>query len=225
MINLGGADAGFVVEGIRWDSWGGRKAVGHGTAVVPGPGETLAQTRPSRVTVVASRLGTCAGQPAYLAVQWFDPAKGGRFDPKENLDTCPDTTRPFVQKPWAAGLDFGFVTAARIDTRGLVITFDRAQMLSGKAYRDHVAKHGTPENDYVILNTSTKTRTFRVPATATMYGNQLLGAQDGLRNEVISPKRLVQRVRQYGDRGVPVWLQHDKGTNGPVVYLAEQYLP
>jgi hypothetical protein len=133
---------------------------------------------------------------------------------------------PHIDRPWDAGLDFGFLTAARIDRQGrLVVTFDRAQMLSGKAYDDYVAKHGRPENDYVIVNASHRLRTFRVSGSATLYGNQILGPANGTRDRIVSPARIVSRLRASGVDGVPVWLRHTDGPDGPVVYLAEQYLP
>jgi hypothetical protein len=135
-------------------------------------------------------------------------------------------TVPHVDAPWDASLDFGFLRSARTDGRGqLVVTFDRAQWLTGKAYDDHVARHGRPENDYVVVNASHRVRTLRVSAAATLYGNQLLGPGDGLKDRIVSPARIVSRLRALGGAGVPVWLRHVDGPDGPVVYLAEQYLP
>lgn len=74
-----------LVKDIDWDSWGGRQAVGHGEGVYPG---NVAQGSPVDVTVIAFRLGTCRGVPAYQAVEWFAPSRGQRFDPRSYINAC-----------------------------------------------------------------------------------------------------------------------------------------
>lgn len=74
-----------LVKDIDWDSWSGRQAVGHGEGVYPG---NVAQGSPVDVTVIAFRLGTCRGVPAYQAVEWFAPSRGQRFDPRSYINAC-----------------------------------------------------------------------------------------------------------------------------------------
>jgi hypothetical protein len=77
--------------------------------------------------------------------------------------------------------------------------------------------------DYKILNDKSFTETVRVPAAATLYGNQRLGPRNGSQNERITLARLVARASGDARRPVAVWLK--RGSSGAVVYLAEQYLP
>ena len=82
----------------------------------------------------------------------------------------------FVDAPWTtSGSDFGFLRSAGLLSGGQVrVTFDRAQWLTGKAYDDYVKAHGAPDNDYVIVNTSKRLRTFVLPKGAPLSGSAIL---------------------------------------------------
>jgi hypothetical protein len=130
---------------------------------------------------------------------------------------------PWVADPAKAGYEFGFVWGAKRSGDVVLLTFDPAGMLVGAQARAYYDAHPDEERfDYKILNDKSFTQTLRVPASATLYGNQVLGPRNGSQNQRITPDRLVARAS--GDsHHVAVWLKR----SGPsqVVYLAEQYLP
>jgi hypothetical protein len=131
---------------------------------------------------------------------------------------------PWVADPEKAGYEFGFVWGAKRSGDAVLLTFDSAGMLTGARAKAYYDEHPDEERfDYKILNDKSVTETLRVPASATLYGNQMLGPRNGSQNERITLDRLVARAAG-GDRAkVAVWLK--RGGSGPVVYLAEQYLP
>jgi hypothetical protein len=74
-----GGDESGLAEHIKWASWGGTKAVGYGEAVYVGPGQFEYQGKMEPATIVAFDLGSCAGHPAYLRVEWYFPQHGQKF--------------------------------------------------------------------------------------------------------------------------------------------------
>ena len=78
-VNYGGDPTSFVAH-VRWSSWGGRRAVGHGIANWVWPGWDTAHAIPLHATVVAYGLGTCNGVRAYKYVSWFWPNRGMHFE-------------------------------------------------------------------------------------------------------------------------------------------------
>lgn len=80
-ISFNGDPTSFISK-IRWSSWGGRQAVGHGVAGFDWPGFGVADgTSYVGATVVAFDLGTCNGQPAYRREEWYFPQYGEGFAP------------------------------------------------------------------------------------------------------------------------------------------------
>ncbi|HEY2651224.1 MAG TPA: hypothetical protein VGI50_04835 [Solirubrobacteraceae bacterium] len=78
-INFNGDPTSFIRK-IRWSSWGGNQAVGHGSAGFVWPGFAVADgTRYVSATVVAFDLGTCDGHPAYQREEWYFPQYGETF--------------------------------------------------------------------------------------------------------------------------------------------------
>ncbi len=138
--------------------------------------------------------------------------------------TRPATPRalPFVADPWKRGYEFGFVRGAERSGDTVTLTFDRAGMLLGAQAEAYYDAHTAEERlDHKILNDEGFSGTLTVPASATLYGNQRLGARNGSQNQRIDLARLVAGVS--GSAEVAVWVQ--RTGNGPVTYLAEQYLP
>lgn len=78
-IGYGGVPTGRVF-GIEWESWGDDEAVGHGTSYLAPDGSGAASSVERPATVVAFRLGDCAGDPAYLDVRWFFEEDGEPID-------------------------------------------------------------------------------------------------------------------------------------------------
>jgi hypothetical protein len=69
-IFYGGDPTGLVCS-IHWYQWGGPVARGVGKALYVGRSQSVAQGHSAKVNVVASRLGTWNGRPAYDQLKWF----------------------------------------------------------------------------------------------------------------------------------------------------------
>jgi hypothetical protein len=107
------------------------------------------------------------------------------------------------------------------------LTFNRAQFY----YGDEATKknHGTPpDNDYFIEDTNKKVRTFELVADAPLRGSTLLGDGAGPEGKPITADDLVANAKTAlatDKEGIPVWLRHESGKEGPVTALAEQFVP
>ena len=71
-----GGDESSIVCNIHWKSWGGSVASGTGTGFYLGPNQSTYQGHFTRVIVVASKLGTWKGRPAYDKLTWSSPSHG-----------------------------------------------------------------------------------------------------------------------------------------------------
>ncbi|TWP35107.1 peptidoglycan-binding domain-containing protein [Leekyejoonella antrihumi] len=92
LMDNGGDATGLVTE-VRWDTWGGTTAGGHGISAYVGAGEPVAAGVDTPVTVRAYDLTTCGGRPAYRHVTWWFPSKGetyqwARAHHVEGIDLC-----------------------------------------------------------------------------------------------------------------------------------------
>lgn len=91
-----GGDPTSYIRNVHWKSWGGKVAVGTGTACRPPANGPIAACRSTTATIKAFRPGNCAahGRSAYTRVEWWFPVDG-KFDPKNNsvFDTCAATVR------------------------------------------------------------------------------------------------------------------------------------
>jgi hypothetical protein len=77
-----GGDPTSIVGRVRWSSWGGAHAIGHGTADWVWPGWCVAcGSVQLPATVVAFGLRSCGGHPAYTHVEWYFPSRGMSFSP------------------------------------------------------------------------------------------------------------------------------------------------
>lgn len=74
-IYYGGDPTGLVCH-IHWHSWGGRVARGTGVGWYVSGNESVAQGHASIATVIASKLGTWKGRPAYNRLRWSFPNHG-----------------------------------------------------------------------------------------------------------------------------------------------------
>ncbi len=83
-----GGDPTGLVEEIHWRSWGEDRATGSGFAYYEAPGQIVAESTREPVTVIAFDLGTCRGARAYMAIEWYFPQHGERFDPNSYIDIC-----------------------------------------------------------------------------------------------------------------------------------------
>jgi hypothetical protein len=91
-----GGDPTGLVEHIRWQSWGGPKAIGYGRAEYVGPNQSVATGRQKPATVVAFHLGTCDGKLMYQAVEWYFPGEHQSFSASHYENIC---TGSYVPSP------------------------------------------------------------------------------------------------------------------------------
>ncbi|MHB1838066.1 MAG: hypothetical protein ACYCXW_24225 [Solirubrobacteraceae bacterium] len=81
-VSYEGDPTSFVVK-VRWSSWGGPRAVGHGMSDWVWPGWCVAcGSVPLRATVVAFGRTVCQGHSAYSHVEWYFPSRGMSFSPR-----------------------------------------------------------------------------------------------------------------------------------------------
>lgn len=81
LVSYDGDGQSFVAN-VRWNSWGGGRAIGHGVASWVWPGWCAACGSVNlRATVVAFGRSSCRGRPIYKYVEWYFPSRGMRFSP------------------------------------------------------------------------------------------------------------------------------------------------
>ncbi len=94
-VSYGGDPTSLVVR-VKWSSWGGARAVGHGTADWVWPGWCVACGSVGLpATVVAFGRTSCQGHFIYAYVEWYFPGRGQSFNRRlagENL--CPGSGNP-----------------------------------------------------------------------------------------------------------------------------------
>ncbi len=79
-VDYGGDPTSFVTN-VKWRTWGGARAVGHGRALWVWPGWCVACGGVELpATVVAFGRTTCQGHRAYAYVEWFFPSRGQSFN-------------------------------------------------------------------------------------------------------------------------------------------------
>jgi hypothetical protein len=106
------------------------------------------------------------------------------------------------------------------------LTFNRASFYYGD---EATEKNGgtPPDNDYLIEDTNKRVRTFTLLDGAALQGSAQLGG-GGSDLQEITPDELVENAAtalEAGAEGVPVWLRHERGKEGPIAALAEQFIP
>jgi hypothetical protein len=83
-----GGDPTGLVEHVNWFIWGGPNAIGSGFSYYVPPNGSVAHATLQRATIIAFDRGTCAGHPAYLAVEWYFPQHGGSFHLHTYMNAC-----------------------------------------------------------------------------------------------------------------------------------------
>jgi hypothetical protein len=96
-VSYGGDPTSMVVK-VKWSSWGGARAVGHGKADWIWPGWCVAcGSVELPATVVAFGRTSCQGHFIYSYVEWYFPGRGMSFNRRlagENLCTGQGPTPP-----------------------------------------------------------------------------------------------------------------------------------
>lgn len=87
-----GGDPTGLVRTIHWNSWGGRRAIGTGTALWETPNQPVAAGRFEKgARIVLFQLGSCHGRPAYDAIEWYFPRHGQKFSQGTYINACTGT--------------------------------------------------------------------------------------------------------------------------------------
>jgi hypothetical protein len=93
-VDFGGDPTSFV-SNVKWQSWGGTRAVGHGKAFWVWPGWCVACGAVKLpATVVAFGRTTCQGHSAYAYVEWFFPSRGMSFNRRLGQNICGGSSPP-----------------------------------------------------------------------------------------------------------------------------------
>jgi hypothetical protein len=126
------------------------------------------------------------------------------------------------------GLDFGFLTEITRSDGMISMQFDRASFYTGAEARTRNGGRA-PRNDYLVVNNNSARRSFELdPKASVMGANRLLDRNGVVDREPLTVEQLLQNSEQalaVGSAGLPVWLRHSDGPDGPVTALAEQALP
>jgi hypothetical protein len=126
-ISYGGDPTSFVSR-VTWRSWGGGRAVGHGTALWVWPGWCVACGGVELpATVVAFGRTSCGGHPVYSRVEWYFPSRGMTFDRRlagEDLCGSRSGPSPFDRQVRCGRVRLGAsaFTAAQITQFGLPVS-------------------------------------------------------------------------------------------------------
>ena len=87
-----GGDPTGLVKAIHWNSWGGRRATGTGTALYVGPHQFVAEGKfENGARIVLFQLGRCDGRLAYNAIEWYFPGHGQMFSAGTYINACTGT--------------------------------------------------------------------------------------------------------------------------------------
>jgi hypothetical protein len=155
----------------------------------------------------------------------------GRTTQSPTATTTPDYRPISTYAPGEPGLDFGFLTQIKNSDGTISLQFDRALFYTGAEAKKH--NHGeAPDDDYLIENTNPAERVFTLdPKASVMAANRLLSRTDMVGRQPLSVEEFVHNYQQAlttgstGPSGLPVWLRHSNGVDGPVTAVAEQFLP
>jgi hypothetical protein len=87
-----GGDPTGLVKAIHWNSWGGSRATGTGTALWVGPHQIVAQGKFEKgARIVLFQRGRCDGRSAYNAIEWYFPQRGQKFSAGTYINACTGT--------------------------------------------------------------------------------------------------------------------------------------
>ncbi|GAA3606789.1 hypothetical protein GCM10022223_23390 [Kineosporia mesophila] len=170
---------------------------------------------------------TAFGLPAHAASQNNQPGSGPITAAQATYPAIPAKATDklgFAQD----GLEFGYITKARLKNGKLKITVRQAEYYDGKASK--LLNGGiTPPDDYTIaVDKTLDPFTYTVSGKASLIGvNELRGYPDPVGRKSITAAQLVRNFNRLDTKKVAVWLRHtDTETNsGAVTALAEQFIP
>ena len=113
----------------------------------------------------------------------------------------------------------------RTGTRTYALSYDRVDLLTGRAAAAYYKKHPEQEpRDWALSNENTLLRQLPVASTATFYGNQLLGGGNGTTTTKITGSQLMTRLKAHPRALVKV-SEKPTGNHREVTKIVEVYLP
>jgi hypothetical protein len=118
--------------------------------------------------------------------------------------------------------DFGYVRSIKTVAGVTHISFDRAQLLTGKkaiAYSISKGMGDEVPNDYIVVNDSKKLRDLVLSPSAAIYGSGII--RNTSDTVPVSLQEFARAVAKYKE--VPAHITYDKQLR--VVKMAEQYFP
>ena len=170
---------------------------------------------------------------AGLGIGWLFAAVGGHGGPDTPSagTTAPVTPSASPSSAATKGseieagrtTDFGYFQSATTRNGVTHITFDRAQLLLGKAANDYAKSHHmkTPvPNDYLLLNVNTKTRDLVLGPEVTVTGTTYLA--NSSQPVPVSLQTLLAALPAHG-RQMPLDIRYD--AHGFVISVAEHFFP
>lgn len=173
-----------------------------------------------------------------LGIGWMFAAFGGSGGGSGSATTTPSTSGPASPSTSAstpaatvkgseieAGrtTDFGYFLAARTTNGVTHITFDRAQLLVGKAANDYAKAHHmqTPvPNDYLLVNVNPKTRDLVLGPEVTVTGTTILA--NSSQPVPVSLQTLLAALPAHGKQ-MPLDVKYD--SRGFVTSVSERFFP
>jgi hypothetical protein len=157
---------------------------------------------------------------------------GGSAGPSTTASTSPSASastgtspKPTATSQIEAGrtTDFGYFLAAATRGGATHITFDRAQLLVGKAANDYAKAHHmeTPvPNDYLLLNVNKRTRDLVLAPEVTVTGTTIMA--NSTEPVPVSLQTLFDAIKAHG-KDMPLDIKYD--AHGYVVSVAERFFP
>jgi hypothetical protein len=179
---------------------------------VPGTtttGPTTSQSKSSSTTTTSSTSATASTSTSLSGIPTFQGPAG------------------YISAPWNdSSTDFGALTAVVRTGSTVSVSFDRAQFLTGTTAQSYYASHTDEyEQEYAILNSDKRIRTFTVDPSALLFSQTLMKGRSSVTVRSIDLQELLANASTVATRRPWVWLRHSAGLNSSVTYLAEFYVP
>ena len=187
------------------------------------PSKTVSPTPVAAGSSSGTPSASASGKPSASATPSASASKTPTKTP------APRKTAYVTDPASTPGLDFGIVAQVEQTADGLTITMDRAEFLTGTKAQEYYTQHPDQEPlDYAVSNVNTRLRTFTVTKDAVVYSQLALGdGQEINPGQKITLDQFYEKTVQLLARKEPLmlWLRHTDGADGPVYYIAEQYVP
>jgi hypothetical protein len=186
--------------------------------------------RPSAGTVTTSpTVSTTVSPTPRASATTPAPATSASRTASATPTPTPRQTAYVADPTTVTGMDFGVLRGiARTGTGTVLLRVDRAAFLTGAKAQAYYTAHPKLEPlDYAVVNTNPRVRTFQVTDDAVVYAQYALGDHNAVKAQPITVDQLYVRAKALVDSHeiILLWLRHTQDPDGPVYYVAEQYVP